>query len=290
MRVFVSGAKGQLGSDCVRVLGETHETCGLDLPECDIAAADLEACIGPFRPEAIVNCAAFTDVDACESQREAARQANARGPERLAEFAVRHGILLLHVSTDYVFGGERPPPGAYTEDDEAAPTSAYGATKLEGEQAVLAAGGRCTVVRTAWLYGARGRNFPKTILRQAVSRPGEPVRVVNDQFGCPTWSARLARQLGLLVTAAKGGVYHAAGEGYCTWFDFAVYFLEQMGLDSAVQPCATLEYPTPARRPRNSILANDRLKREGLCVMEDWRADVREFVLQHGRDLRADVR
>lgn len=280
MKVYITGCRGQLGFDLLDVLKGKHELAGGDLPELDIAdASSLATALDAFRPDVIINAAAFTRVDACETERDAAHRANAVGPRLLAEYAERCGALLVHVSTDYVFDGRRPVPQPYVETDPVGPTSAYGITKVEGEKAVVAATRRFAILRTAWLYGVHGNNFLKTMLR--LSLQGKALKVVNDQHGSPTWSWRLARQIDKVIDHGARGLYHATAEGHCTWFELARYFLERMGVPHKLSPCGTEEYPTPARRPANSILENAALKRAGLNVMAPWAEDVDGFVKRY---------
>ena len=164
------------------------------------------------------------------------------------------------------------------EEDAAAPLSYYGQTKLEAERAVMEELDRCIIVRTAWLYGRHGQNFLKTMLRLALSKPTPRLRVVNDQFGSITWTYRLAEQLAEIIAKGDYGIYHATSEGYASWFEVAAYFLKKMGISAQITPCTTAEYPTPARRPRNSILENQRLKVEGINLMRPWQTDLDEFV------------
>jgi dTDP-4-dehydrorhamnose reductase len=290
MKIFIAGSKGQLGHDCLAVLGPCYDVVGMDLPELDITArASVAAALDPFRPDLIVNCAAYTQVDAAETERDAAQRVNVEGPRLLAEHAQRRGAHLVHISTDYVFDGRREPPRPYVETDATGPACVYGETKLAGEQAVQAATRRWAILRTAWLYGSHGHNFLKTILRLARRDPARPLRVVNDQYGSPTWSYRLALQIARLVEARNCGLYHATAEGHCTWYELARRFLAHMGVQHALVPCTTEEYPTAARRPRNSILENARLKAEGLNVMQPWEQDVAEFVRRHGEQLRREA-
>ena len=280
MKVYITGCRGQLGFDLLDVLKGKHELAGGDLPELDIAdASSLATALDAFRPDVIINAAAFTRVDACETERDAAHRANAVGPRLLAEYAERCGALLVHVSTDYVFDGRRPVPQPYVETDPVGPTSAYGITQVEGEKAVVAATRRFAILRTAWLYGVHGNNFLKTMLR--LSLQGKALKVVNDQHGSPTWSWRLARQIDKVIDHGARGLYHATAEGHCTWFELARYFLERMGVPHKLSPCGTEEYPTPARRPATSILENAALKRAGLNVMAPWAEDVDEFVKRY---------
>lgn len=290
MRVLVAGSCGQLGADVTARLTAAHEVTGADLPGFDITrpgqVADL---VADCRPEVIVNCAAFTRVDDCEMREAEARRVNADGPAFLARAARDRGAVLVHVSTDYVFDGTREPPAPYRECDPPCPVSAYGRTKLAGERAVAEAAPRHVILRTAWLYGRHGPNFLKAILRKALRSGGEPFRVVNDQFGSPTWSLRLARQIERLVGSDAQGLYHAAGEGFTTWYALACRFLETLGVPHRIEPCGTDAYPTPARRPRNSILENARLREEGRCVMAGWAEDLETFARQHGESIRDEA-
>ena len=280
MKVLVTGANGQLGRDCLAILGQRHEVAGCDLPHVNITeSGDVRRILDQEEPDAIVNCAAFTRVDDCETQRDAAWRANALGPGVLA--GACGNALLVHISTDYVFDGERPPPTPYTEPDATNPQSWYGATKLEGEQRVMSSARRWMILRTAWLYGFHGRNFPKTMLRLARREPDKPRRVVSDQFGCPTWSETLARQIETLVGAGRTGLFHAVAEGHTTWYDFARCFLDALGVAHRIEPCRMADYPLPARRPRNSILANARLHATDIARMADWRQDVERFAYRH---------
>jgi dTDP-4-dehydrorhamnose reductase len=291
MKILIAGANGQLGVDCRRVLTGAHEVMGLDLPALDIAdAASVARALDPFPAAVVVNCAAYTRVDDCETHREDAWRANALGPQVLAEACAARGILLIHISTDYVFDGEKAAPGVYREDDPVCPVSVYGRTKLEGEQAVCALSPRHIVLRTAWLYGAGGRNFLKTMLRLAVRPGGRPLRIVDDQRGSPTWSGRLAEQIAHLIVCGGQGVYHSAGLGGCTWYDLATYFFKSLGLSCAVERGTMADFPLPARRPRNSVLAAGRLKAEEVCVLRTWQEDVEMFVMQHGAELLAEAK
>ncbi len=278
MRVLIAGANGQLGRDCQTVLGASHDLCALDLPELDIARADsVRAWFERVRPEAVINCAAYTRVDDAEQQRDLAFTVNAQGPATLAAACREHGAHLVQISTDYVFDGLKPRPQVYTEDDVPCPLSVYGRSKLDGEAPVLALAEHGAVLRTAWLYGRNGHNFLRTMLRLASRRPAQPIRVVSDQFGSPTWSGRLARQIARLLEDFQPGLYHATAHGSCTWHDLAVRFLAGMGVPHTVVPITTADYPTPARRPANAVLENHNLKTRGLDVMVPWEMDVDAF-------------
>lgn len=279
MNILISGAKGQLGMECVRLLETGHRLTCVDLGELDITVLDhVEKMVAAVQPEVILNCSAYTQVDRCETEKELAWAVNVTGPENLARCAARHDSRLIHISTDYVFDGMKPVPQVYLEDDATAPLSYYGVTKLEGENAVRRHARDYMILRTAWMYGWYGRNFLKTMLKLALKKPGMDLKVVDDQFGSPTWSLSLAGQIQKLIQENGQGVYHATSEGHCSWFDLAVHFLERMNVPHRIRPCTTADYPTPAVRPKNSILENGRLKQDGINLMRDWREDVDRFV------------
>lgn len=263
---------------------------GIDFPEIDIS--DRFQCLeklDELSPENIINCAAYTAVDACETD-PACWKVNADGPKHLAEWAKANDAFLVHVSTDYVFPGDKPLFQSLEESDPTNPVSEYGRSKLAGEQAVLESGARAAILRTAWLYGANGKNFLKTMLRLALENPEREIRVVNDQFGSPTWSYTLARQIQAVVHAEACGVFHATSEGYCSWFDLANSFLSKMNVPYSMAPCTTEEYPTPARRPKNSILENAHAKELGINVFADWDEELACFVEQNREALLTETR
>ncbi len=274
--LLVIGNKGQLGTDCMSIFGEN--ALGVDLPEIDISNRFqcLEK-LDAIEPEVIVNCAAYTAVDACETD-PACWKVNADGPKHLAEWAAAKGAFLVHLSTDYVFSGDKPLFEACVESDSTNPISEYGKSKLAGEQAVLKSGAQAAILRTAWLYGSTGNNFLKTMLRLTTENPGKAFKVVNDQFGSPTCSYTLARQIQSVVDCRETGVFHATSEGYCTWYDLACAFLDRLGIEHHFVPCGTDEFPTPTKRPANSILANVRLKELGINLFGDWKEELSAYV------------
>jgi dTDP-4-dehydrorhamnose reductase len=259
----VTGAAGMLGLDVLRA-GERagHELIGMDLPEIDITDPDSVAtAIGGVEPEAVLNCAALTDVDGQESKRAGAMAVNADGAGNLARAAATAGVPLVHVSTDYVFSGEAPSdaagnPRPYLESDPTGPRSVYGETKLEGERQVLAASSRHAVARTAWLFGIGGRNFVETMLSLAADR--EAVQVVTDQEGCPTWSGHLAPALLGLIERDVGGLVHLAGGGHVSWNGFAAEIFRQGEVECRVEPAGSAEMARPAPRPPWSALESER--------------------------------
>jgi dTDP-4-dehydrorhamnose reductase len=289
LSILITGGKGQLGMDCTHVLSPDHAVTSVDVDTIDITdPAQVGAICRKINPAVIINCAAYTQVDQCETETVAARSVNAVGPAHLAACARQYDASLIHISTDYVFDGQKPLPEPYLETDPTTPVSVYGQTKLDGERAVAASGCRCIILRTAWLYGFHGRNFLKTILKKALLAPETALKVVNDQFGSPTWSYRLALQIRRLINSDAGGIYHASAEGYGTWFDLASAFLEKMNVPHRIVPCATADYPTPAARPKNAILENRRLTEEKRNIMTDWRHDLGEFIAIYGDRLLAE--
>lgn len=256
------------------------------MPEWDITDPDaLWKKLDAMRPEVVINAAAYTAVDRAEKEEKQAMRVNAVGPRHVAEWVSTHPAYLIHLSTDYVFDGEKPAGEYYSEQDSASPKTAYGRSKRAGELAVLETAPRAAVVRTAWMYGRQGGNFLKSILRRVVHTPEERVRIVNDQWGCPTWSHRLAEQMAAIIEHRMSGLIHAVSTGATTWFDFAKTFFEYMDVQVNMEPCPTAEYPTPAVRPANSALKNDRLEQAGLCMMRPWQDDLMQFVEQHGKEL-----
>ncbi len=273
MRILVTGAAGMLGHD-VRRVGERagHELILVDLPELDITdASAVEAFYERERPDATINCAAWTDVDGAESNEEGARAVNADGAGNLARAAARMGTPLLHISTDYVFSGVAPldahgGPRPYVESDPTGPRSVYGETKLAGEQQVLAASKDHTVVRTAWLYGVDGRNFVDTMLRLAGER--EAVQVVDDQIGSPTWSGHLAPAVVGLVERGVSGLVHLTGAGSVSWNGFAQEIFRQAEVDCRVEAVSSEQMARPAPRPAWSAMESER---DDVIPMPDWR-------------------
>jgi dTDP-4-dehydrorhamnose reductase len=276
LRALVVGAGGQLGSDLVDVLGPSARgltRAGLDVtdgPAVRRAVGDWALATRDLPGRRVVfNAAAWTNVDGAEEDEEAAYVANAAAPAHLALAAESVQAALVHVSTDYVFAGDATTP--YEAGSPTAPTSAYGRTKLAGEQAVLAASPSAYVVRTAWVYGATGNNFVKTMAR--LERSHDTLRVVDDQRGSPTWSYDLATGLvDLARHAPPGGVYHCTNAGECTWYDLARAVFEQLGADPGrVTPCSTEEYPRPAPRPAYSVLSDASWRAAGLTPLRPWR-------------------
>jgi len=292
----IAGCRGQLGVALTRRLAERDDCellAGVDLPELDVAdPAAVAALLGglPRRPDVVVNAAAYTHVDRCEREPEAARRANATAPGVLAEACARIGSRLVHLSTDYVFAGDADRP--YTEDDPPAPRSTYGHTKLEGERRVQAVSSDFLIVRTSWLFG-RGRNFLAAIVAQAQTRrrgeTGGPLRVVDDQRGRPTWADDLAAGILALLEARAAGLYHLAGGGVASWWDVARATLDEAGFsDLEVERAATSDLHLDAPRPAWSVLDCSRAEALGIRL-RPWREAVAAYLRSPDSPLRTDA-
>lgn len=282
MKILVTGAAGMLGRKVVQAFAPDHEViatarnASAGIGACDITRlADVRRVMAAIRPDVVVNTAAYTAVDLAESNAEAAYAVNAIGPRNLAIATEEAGAALLHVSTDYVFDGEKP--DAYVEYDSPNPTSVYARSKFGGEEAVRQFSRRSYICRTQWLYGEGGKSFPETILRLANERP--KLRIVDDQTGRPTYTGDVARQLKRIVEGGEYGLYHVAAHGTTTWFRFAKAILAEAGKrDFLVEPITTPEYPTPAKRPMNSALRNLNLELTIGDTMPDWERGLTEFM------------
>jgi dTDP-4-dehydrorhamnose reductase len=286
MNILITGGNGQLGKDCELVFSDKHQTTCIDIEDLDITDPDqVEDIVKTIKPDITINCAAFTQVDACETHRKAADNVNVNGAENIAKSARKNNSLLIHISTDYVFDGKKNPGESYVETNIPSPLSHYGRSKLAGERSVMNNADNYMILRTAWLYGFYGQNFLKTILNKAIKQPEAPLKIVKDQFGSPTWSYRLALQIEHLIINNGRGIYHASSEGHCSWYEFAKYFLEKLNVAHNIIPCSTDEYPTPAVRPKCAVLENRHLKSENLNIMQHWQKDVDDYVHQYGKQL-----
>ena len=282
--VLVIGCRGQVGWELMRTLQPLGRITGVDYPDLDLTRPEsVQSWLDQIQPDVVVNAAAYTAVDRAESEPELARSLNAAGPALLAEEARRRGAWLVHYSTDYVFDGSQEAP--YSEDAPPNPLNEYGRSKLAGDLAVQQTGGQHLIFRLCWVYGGRGQNFLRTMLRLFTTH--EEVRVVNDQWGAPTWSRliaeitamALARVLHAPEPAAYCGLYHLAAAGVTTWYGFARAILEQVPRAARrcreVVPISSAEYPTPARRPARTMLDCSKLERLlGLCL-PDWKTGLR---------------
>lgn len=291
-RVLIVGATGQVGLELQRSFAGTNPLVALGREGLDLGVpAQIREVLERVRPDVILNAAAYTAVDRAESERELAHAINGRAPRLLAEEAARTNALLVHYSTDYVFNGRKEEP--WTEDDATGPLNVYGASKLAGEEAIRQVGGRYLIFRTSWVYGPQGKNFLFTMLRLARER--HELTVVNDQVGAPTTSIELARATRSIVDgvlagkygdpAEWAGVYHMTCAGYTTWCGFAQTIFQRAGAllegdRPRVVPIPSRDFPTPARRPENSVLSNARLKERFGVQLASWETALDEVIAE----------
>jgi len=282
VRLLVTGANGQVGCELRQSLAPLGEVIALDRAACDLARpAEVARILRAATPDIIVNAAAYTAVDRAEQEEELATLINGTAVGEIAQAARQLGALLIHYSTDYVFDGRKDAP--YAEDDVPSPISAYGRSKLAGERAIAQCGGRYLIVRTSWIYAARGHNFLKTVLRLARER--DELRIVDDQIGAPTWARDLAAATAAMTRQARqeiarddfeSGLFHVTGSGATSWFVFAqavVKQAEQFGLlarKSKIVPIASSEYPVAATRPKNSRLSGARARHRFQIALPEW--------------------
>jgi dTDP-4-dehydrorhamnose reductase len=270
MKLLVTGAAGMLGHEVVAAAERLgHEVAAWDLPECDLTDADATlAAVRRLEPRAVVNCAAYTNVDAAEEDEATAELVNANAAGNLARACAACGARLVHVSTDYVFDGSKREP--WLESDPVAPLGAYGRTKLHGEQRVAAGLADHAIVRTAWLFGPHGPNFVSTMLRLASER--DEVSVVTDQIGSPTFAGHLAPALVDMAERADTGIFHAAGAGSCSWYELTLEAFDVAGVVCRVLPTTAERFARPAPRPAYSVLGSER---EHPIVLAPWQDGVR---------------
>jgi dTDP-4-dehydrorhamnose reductase len=277
MRVLVTGANGQLGSELRVATAGNGEFFYTDRDTLDICDTDrVERFCMENGIDMIVNCAAYTAVDRAEEEVEKAFAINADAVRGLATIASRHDLGLVHISTDYVFDGHTYRP--YREDDEVSPKSVYGKSKLEGERAIMEiAPARCIVIRTSWVYSEFGTNFVKSMLRLAKER--ESLSIVADQVGSPTYALDLADAILSilpLLECDEPRIYHYSNEGVCSWYDFAKAIFDLSGIDISVEPIGTHQYPLPAKRPPYSVLDKSAIKSEFGLKIPYWRESLRD--------------
>ncbi len=276
MKILVVGCKGMLGTELTDMLREAHETIGIDVDQLDITDnAKTMAFIKEIAPDMVINCAAYTNVDGCETEVLLAYRVNATGPKNLAIACNEGNIPLVHISTDYVFDGKKGTP--YEEDDVTNPLSVYGKSKLAGEQNVKNHCSRHYIIRTQWLYGKNGPNFVKTMLKMFKEK--KSLRVVNDQFGQPTYVKDLCRAIVDLIEQPDYGTYHVTNQGIISWFDFANDILELSGLVGVtIAPCTTEQFPRPATRPAYAPLENFHMQLIGKRATRHYKEALKEYI------------
>jgi len=275
MKILITGANGQLGREIQKQYGKTDvELLLTDVKDLDITdVLAVNKYVSENRPDVIINCAAHTQVDKCESQLDLATKINTIGPKNLASAAFSIGAEIVQISTDYVFDGEVDKN--LTEFDKPNPKSVYGSTKLEGEKLVRALNPKHYIVRTAWLYGDGG-NFVKTMLK--LSKDHDELKVVNDQIGTPTSTVDLARVIIKLVREKNYGLFHCTCKGVCSWYDFALEIFAIRNINIKVTPCTSEEFPTAAKRPKYSVLRNYMLELTTGDITRDWKEALKEYL------------
>ena len=275
--ILVVGANGMLGRDMMALIGDAAR--GVDIDEIDITSLEsTERIIRTLRPETVINCAAYTDVDSCETNLETAMQVNGEGVAHLAMASREIGARLVHVSTDYVFDGGKGSP--YVEDDATCPLGVYGESKLAGELNA-AFNPDHLIVRTQWLYGLHGKNFVETMLRLAGEK--DELSVVDDQIGSPTWTVDLGHAILALLKSGHRGTYHAANAGFCSWNEFAKAIFQEAGLSVKVNGMTTDELNRPARRPLYSTLDCSKLERDAGFRPQAWRSALKTYLHLRGK-------
>ncbi|MEA3359507.1 MAG: dTDP-4-dehydrorhamnose reductase [Thermodesulfobacteriota bacterium] len=286
MKILLTGSSGMLGSECETILKDDYEVIAPKKDEFDITSWDqVTMGINQLSPDIVFNCAGFTRVDDCEKEKKLSERINVEGARNLAQVASRYEKFIIHISSNFVFSGKKKLPQPYFEDDPMVPLSFYGLTKMESEMAVKQNSRRYIIIRTGWLYSIQGKNFLKDILKVALKKNKEPIKVVDDQLGSPTWVHRLALQIKTLIDNKKEGTYHATSEGYCSRYEWVKYFFDKMEIKTPLLPCSTKDYPRPAARPLNSILENRQLKIEGFNIMPVWQKDLDIFIEKYGDEL-----
>ena len=295
-KILVTGANGQLGSDVVTIMSQNHDVEGTDIDSVDIRNADaVKSLVQRTRPAVVIHTAAYVDVDACESNAEEAMAINATGTKNVATACQEVGARMIYYSTDYVFDGSKQT--AYVEEDLANPQTVYGLSKLHGEEWVRQVTQQFTILRVAWMYGRTGRNFIRAILKQGKeqlrareeNRESQPVQVVGDQIGNPTWTEDIAYQTQMVIERELHGTYHATSEGSCSWFELAKEVFNVMKMPVELAECTSAELSRPAKRPSNSVLSNAALERVGANRMRPYQLALWEFLGRHGNEILDEV-
>jgi len=287
MKILITGANGMLAKEIIERFKEGNDLILTDVADLDITKGqEVMEFVKNSNPELIINCAAFTAVDKAETAGEIVEKINAEGPGNLAKAAKEADSILVHISTDYVFGGDLDVEKDYKEDDEKAPVTAYGITKLHGEEQIQQNADKYYIFRTAWLYGTGGSNFVKTMLKLGEDR--DEISVVSDQHGSPTYAKDLSEMIYQAVNKKiPYGIYNSTNEGYTTWFDFTKAIFEYTGTICNVNPVTTEEYIkmmniVQAKRPKNSQMSKEKLKAQGVNVPE-WEDGLKRYLKEEGR-------
>ena len=276
MKIIVTGSKGQLGTDVIAELEKNGiEAVGADLPELDITDSEaVERFVCESNADAVIHCAAFTNVDIAETDKEICRKVNEDGTLNIARSCAEHGIKILYISTDYVFSGEGDIP--FETYSPTMPCNYYGESKLAGEKAVTENCNKYFIVRISWVFGENGKNFVKTMLR--LSNEREEITVVNDQIGSPTYTKDLSKLICDMIVTQKYGIYHATNEGFCSWAEFASKIMELSGSKTKIIPVTSEEYKSVAKRPSNSRLSKISLDTNGFARLPRWQDALERFL------------
>ena len=275
MKVLITGSNGMLGHDLIDVLDGKHELIKTTSKSLDITDEDkVKDYIVNENPDIVINSAAYTDVDGCETNEEIAYKVNGEGVKNLALACKVVDCPLLHISTDYVFNGENNKP--WMEDDEVCPISIYGKSKLQGEEAIESILDKFFIIRTSWLYGINGGNFPKTMLELAKTH--DTLTVVTDEIGTPTYTLDLAQAIAELIETEYYGIYHITNSDYCSWFDFAKYIFEVKNINVNVVPVTAEEFARPASRPHYSVLNNSNWVNNGFKPLRSYKEAIKDYL------------
>lgn len=275
MKVLITGSNGMLGHDLIDVLDGKHELIKTTSKSLDITDEDkVKDYIVNENPDIVINSAAYTDVDGCETNEEIAYKVNGEGVKNLALACKVVDCPLVHISTDYVFNGENTEP--WMEDDEVGPISIYGKSKLQGEEAIESILDKFFIIRTSWLYGINGGNFPKTMLELAKTH--DTLTVVTDEIGTPTYTLDLAKAIAELIETEYYGIYHITNSDYCSWFDFAKYIFEVKNIDVNVVPVTAEEFARPASRPHYSVLNNSNWINNGFKPLRSYKEAIKDYL------------
>ncbi len=267
MKILVTGAKGMLGQDLCPILeDEGFEVIETDVDTLDITDIEnIQSVLSEEKPDYVIHCAAYTNVDKAEEEQDTAFKINAEGTSNVAKICKRLDIIPVYISTDYVFDGKKQ--GKYIPEDKTNPINVYGQSKLDGETAIQTCG-KYYITRTSWLYGHHGKNFIETMIKLK----DKDLKVVDDQVGCPTWTVDLAFGIINIIKEKKPyGIYHVCGSGHTSWYGFAKKIFELCGYEVNLKPCSTSEYPCPAKRPANSVMENNN-------ICQNWETALKEYL------------
>jgi dTDP-4-dehydrorhamnose reductase len=286
LKILIVGVRGQLGQDMKAIAASIgHAVSGVDVPDIDVTDPVMtQRVIAAHAPEVIINCSAYTAVDACETHEREAFAVNSDGIANIARAARKINARVVHYSTDYVFDGTGNAP--YVESDVPNPKSVYGKSKLEGDRRLEQTLPNHIILRVAWLYGVHGKHFIKKIRDRALQIPGtgKPLKVVTDEIGTPTYTVDVCRQTLALLATNHCGTFHCSNEGFCSRFEFAREILKAYGIDAPLEPCTSNEFVLTAPRPIYSVLENKHLKELGINVMRDWKVAFGEYVQEEKKE------